>query len=383
MDNEKIKQLAISPDEFKQRIKNIKLKAHSEGIDLILLASDEHFQCDVRYVSDYRPILENAMALIPVDGEPVLLVGPECEYLARASSKIKDIRICSDLAIPGEEYPNTEMQSLESILIETCKNIKLKKVGIAHFERVPNFLAKSINKVFKEVLVIDASAIINNFRSVKSEAEVSIIRYNYQLARKAIEAGFEALKPGMTETDLAAIAAPIFYTGGAEQLSHSFLVASGVNTSPALNFPNGAKIIEETDIVMIDVGSVILGYFSDMGVSRALGKAPKKALDLVKVAEEAKNLAIDKIKPGEFARNVDAAARDYVTSHGYEKNHLYGVCHGVGLQHAEEPFFGQKTDLILQKNMIFTVDIGLFNFGFGGVRQEVGICVTDSGCEIL
>jgi Xaa-Pro aminopeptidase len=60
-----------------------------------------------------------------------------------------------------------------------------------------------------------------------------------------------------------------------------------------------------------------------------------------------------------------------------------GAVHGVGLQHCEYPFFGPTTEVMVEEGMFFNVDIGLFNFDFGGVRLENGYLVTGSGCEVF
>ncbi len=84
-----------------------------------------------------------------------------------------------------------------------------------------------------------------------------------------------------------------------------------------------------------------------------------------------------------MGKEIDLAARDITTAAGFGKHHLYGSCHGVGLQHCEYPFFGPTDETIVEEGMVFTIDVGLFDFDFGGVRQEDGIIVTSNGCEVF
>lgn len=375
--------LRISDDEFQQRIEKIRRRMINEKIDLLVLVGNEFNQGYVRYVSDYRPIIEYALVLISVDKDPMLLCGPECKTLALHTSRIKNIKVCLDIAIPGEEYPNEEMHSFKDILKEIESKNEINKIGVVDLNFIPNFLLKNILNVCGDKEIVNSSNILNELRAIKSMDEIGIIKRAYVMAIAGINKGLENLSIGKSETEIAGEMSYTVLKMGAEQLSHCFMVASGINTSPALNFPNGDKLINDGDFVILDIGAIYKGYYSDTGLTKIVGKKQKNKEKVLSVVKRASEAAISRIKPGIRGKEIDLAAREITSREGFKKNHVYGVCHGVGLQHCEYPFFGPTSDTIVKEGMIFTVDVGLFNFDFGGVRLEKGIIVTSSGYEVF
>lgn len=146
------------------------------------------------------------------------------------------------------------------------------------------------------------------------------------------------------------------YKMGAEQMSHAFYAASGPGTSPALCFSNSCKIINDGDLVILDIGAVYNGYYSDVGTTTIVGKKSKEKLKVLDTEKKALAAAMSKIKPGIIDKEIDLAARKITTEAGFGKNHVYGSCHGVGLQHCEYPFFGPNADIELEEGMFFNVD---------------------------
>lgn len=375
--------LDISNHEFELRAEKIQKQMKKENIDLLILHGDEFNQGYVRYLSNYRPSLEQALVIVRAEMNPILLCGPECKILAFQTSKIKDIRVCYDVAIPGEEYPNEQMYSIKQILKEIERSYRVKKIGVANLNLIPNFLLENVISACKGREIINAAHIVDNLRMIKSDAELEIMRKVYKMGIAGINEGLESLKIGKTESQITGEMAYPIYQMGAEQLSNYSSTSSGKNSSPALNFPSGDKIIEDGDLVILDIGGVYKGYFSDIGTTVIVGKKDLEKQRVIDTAKKALDIALKKIKPGVKGKVIDLAARNITTEAGYGKNHLYGCCHGVGLQHCEPPFFGPNTEQIIEENMVFNIDLGLFNFDFGGVRLESGVFANKSGCEIF
>ena len=375
--------LEISKQEFNSRTEKVRSKMRNRGLDLLIVQGDEFNQGYIRYLSNYRPSLEQAVIVIAGDMPPVLLAGPECKILAFHTSVIEDIRVCSDVAIPGEEYPNEEMVSFKQILDEVEKDFPVKKVGIADLDLIPNFLMEKIVSVCRNREIVNAAGLIDELRMIKSRAELSIMTRAYEMGIAGIDKGLEKLEIGKTESQITGEMAYPVYQMGADQLSNYFCTSSGENSSPALNFPSGDKTIQDGDFVILDIGGVYKGYFSDVATTVIMGEKDNEKQRILDTAKRALDSALKSVKPGIPGKVIDLSARNITTEAGYGKNHLYGCCHGVGLQHCEPPFFGPNTEQLVEENMLFNIDLGLFGFDFGGLRLETGVIVTADGCEIF
>ena len=114
-----------------------------------------------------------------------------------------------------------------------------------------------------------------------------------------------------------------------------------------------------------------------------LGPVTKKARDLYKAVLEAQLAAIDAVKAGVPVKKVDGAARDVLKKHALDKAFVHSTGHGLGLEIHEIPRIAKKDKSKLQAGMAITIEPGAYIEGFGGVRIEDTVLVTETGCEIL
>ncbi|MCS7365214.1 MAG: M24 family metallopeptidase, partial [archaeon GB-1867-035] len=101
------------------------------------------------------------------------------------------------------------------------------------------------------------------------------------------------------------------------------------------------------------------------------------------IVVEALNNAIDSIKPGVKCSEVDRVARSVIVKYGYGDYFIHSTGHGIGLSVHESPRLSSSDSTILKPGMIVTVEPGIYIPGFGGVRVERDVLVTDDGFEIL
>ena len=225
--------------------------------------------------------------------------------------------------------------------------------------------------------------LVETQRMVKTDQEIALIRRSVELNSKAFEAALETVRPGHTrETDLAA---EIDYRArklGAEGPAFETIVASGSRTALPHARPT-QRILGKNELLLIDMGSNLEGYASDMTRMASLGTPTARIKRIYGAVLEAQLAAIDGVRPGVTAGSVDKRAREVLRAAGLDKVFVHSTGHGLGLEIHEPPRLGKKDKTRLVEGMVITIEPGAYLEGFGGVRIEDTVVVTKTGCEIL
>ena len=141
------------------------------------------------------------------------------------------------------------------------------------------------------------------------------------------------------------------------------------------------------DLVVLDFGGFLDGYCCDLTRTVALGTPSPEARRVYTAVLDAQAAAIAAVKPGIEASAVDAAARALLTTRGLGEAFGHGTGHGLGLDVHEDPRVGKprvdSPSVRLEAGMVVTIEPGAYLPGWGGVRIEDDILVTDTGCEVL
>lgn len=223
---------------------------------------------------------------------------------------------------------------------------------------------------------------VEQLRLVKSPAEVEAISHAVQVNSVAYAAALARFRPGMSERDLAAEIDYQMRRAGAEDSAFDTIVASGKNSALPHARPSGAGI-ETNQLLLIDMGALCEGYASDMTRVVVPGRISSEARRLYGAVLEAQLAAIDAVKPGVKAVAVDAAARRTLRKHALDNLFKHSTGHGLGLEIHEAPRLGKHERLKLAAGMVITIEPGVYKEGFGGVRIEDTVLVTETGCRIL
>jgi Xaa-Pro aminopeptidase len=224
--------------------------------------------------------------------------------------------------------------------------------------------------------------LVETLRAVKSSDEQDSIRRSVLLNSKAYERALKRFRVGMTERELAARIGFEMMKLGAEGESFPAIVASGAHSALPHAEPRDVSI-KAGRLLLIDMGASLEGYASDMTRMAHVGKPGRKARDLYAAVLEAQLTALAAVKPGAAAGDVDTAARDVLKRLGYGEQFRHSTGHGLGLEIHEMPRLGAKSAIRLEPGMAVTIEPGAYLPGFGGVRIEDTVLVTDSGCEVL
>jgi Xaa-Pro aminopeptidase len=191
-----------------------------------------------------------------------------------------------------------------------------------------------------------------------------------------------AIKPGISELDLAAEIEYSMKRKGATGPSFDTIVASGPKSAWAHARPS-PKLLKKSELVVLDQGAILRGYCSDMTRTVFLGRSPAKVRRLYAAVLEAQAAARAAIRPGVLAGKVDAAARSVLRRHGLDQHFTHSTGHGLGIEIHEMPRLGRGDKTVLKQGMVVTIEPGVYLEGFGGIRIEDEVVVTARGAVDL
>lgn len=230
---------------------------------------------------------------------------------------------------------------------------------------------------------MEQTQLIHEIRAVKSEKELANIIKAQRISERVLVDVLNILKSGVKEIEIANFIKKSFINYGTPILSFPPIVSFGKNTANIHHEPGKDKL-KKGDIIMFDFGCTVNHYCSDMTRTFFWGEPSAKQKKIYLAVLEAQNKAINKIEKGERkAKNIDKIARDYLDKNFGSKKFPHGLGHGVGTVIHEWPNFKPKSEDILLPNIVMTVEPGLYFKGFGGIRIEDMILITENGCENL
>ncbi len=226
--------------------------------------------------------------------------------------------------------------------------------------------------------------LVMSLRAVKDGAELAALRTAARLADDALAAVLPLLRPGMLELEGAWLIESYLRQHGAEGLAFETIVAGGSNGARPHARASNAPLPAGEPIV-IDMGARLGGYCSDITRTVCLGQPRDPACfwEIYNLVLRAQGAARSVARAGMTGRQVDTAARDIIAAAGYGANFGHSLGHGVGLALHEEPLLSQHYEGLLAPGNVVTVEPGVYLPGWGGVRIEDMIVLTDEGAEML
>ncbi len=228
--------------------------------------------------------------------------------------------------------------------------------------------------------------VVEQARVVKDAGEIAALREAARRLTPVAVAALEMVRPGVAERAVAGRIEAAIREAGFERPAFDTIVASGPNGALP-HYRAGDRLLQPGDLVVLDFGGVLDGYCSDLTRTVAVASPSAEARRVYQAVREAQQAAIDAVKPGIAATEVDGAARRVLESHGLGEAFGHGTGHGLGLDVHEEPRVTRpRADMApvpLEPGMVFTIEPGAYLPGWGGVRIEDDVLVTARGCEVL
>ena len=224
--------------------------------------------------------------------------------------------------------------------------------------------------------------IVLDLRARKDAGEMDALRKAIALSDAAFAHIVRVIRPGSTEREVAWQLDSYMRTHGATHMAFDSIVGSGPNGA----MPHAAaseRPIQKGEPIVMDFGARVDGYNSDISRTVCLGEPDPRFEETYSLVLRAQREAEIGIRPGMTGREADAIAREIIEQAGHGKHFGHGLGHGVGLAVHEKPSAGRTSEDVLEPGAVVSVEPGVYVSGWGGVRIEDLVLITDAGVEVL
>ncbi|WP_197376938.1 M24 family metallopeptidase [Mycolicibacterium baixiangningiae] len=355
----------FSTDVYARRLQAAATAAGDAGLAGLIITPGY----DLRYlVGSHAQTFERLTALVlPADGDPTVVV-PRLELAALKESAIPELGVTVRDWVDGDDPYALVAEALGGGPTRTAVT-----------DSMPALHLLPLAGVLGEVPVL-ATDVLRRLRMQKDAAEIDALRKAGAAIDRVHARVPEFLVAGRTEADVAADIAEAIVAEGHSEVAF-IIVGSG---------PHGAdphhecsdRELRAGDVVVVDIGGPYEpGYNSDCTRTYSLGEPDPEVARRYAVLQRAQRAAVEAVRPGVTAEQIDAAARDVLAAEGLAEAFVHRTGHGIGLSVHEEPYIVAGNDLPLEAGMAFSVEPGIYFAAEWGARIEDIVIVTEDGVE--
>jgi Xaa-Pro aminopeptidase len=331
----------------------------ARGLDALLVTN----LVNVRYLTGFSGT--NGLAVVGGDGRRAFLT--DFRYLDQAEREVG----------PGFERLRGKQD-----LLEDAARLLDGRVGFDDEHLTVKSHARLAGLVEERVELVPADGLVEELRAVKDASEVERIARAAALVDEALADLRERGLAGRTEREVALALENDLRERGAEGVSFPIIVAGGAHGALPHASPRDEPI-ERDSLVIVDLGCTVAGYCSDCTRTFATGALDTEAAEVYALVLAAQERALDAVRAGAGAREVDAVAREAIADAGHGEEFGHGLGHGVGLEIHERPRLSPLGEGTLAAGNVVTVEPGVYLSERFGVRIEDLVVVREDGPEVL
>ncbi len=303
--------------------------------------------------------------------------------LPEGSCFLTDSRYTIQAAEQVSELPTKSFRSpqkFEGFLADVVKETGLTRLAFDQNHVTVGTLAKW-QKAMPDVEFVPENDPIEKLREIKSADEVSRIRGACQLTDEALKVLLEQTRPGVKEVELFWALEDFLRPHGAT-LSFDPIIVSGPKTARPHGEP-GDRVIERGDFVTFDIGARLDGYCSDITRTVVVGPATERQREVYEQLLKAQVACVEAMKPGASSKAVDTLARTILDEKDLAQYFGHGLGHGLGALVHDSGRLSQTVDQEIEVGQVWTIEPGVYIEGFGGIRIEDDIVITEEGNDVL
>ncbi len=357
---------------FDQRLRDLRQQLRVRDIDCLALVPGFNLQylTGENFFLLERPFI----AFIPADEDADwIIMIPELEAPAWERT----------VPFKATLFPWTDENGPDDAMRQAAEKLAgISTLGVEYL-RMRVLEQNLISCFLPDVRIAMGEAVLDPVRMHKDSAEIGSLRRAVQVLETALEDVVSSVRPGMIEREICNRLTSAVLQSGGEMVPLEPLVQSGPNAA----LPHGRteeRRVEAGDMLLIDFTTTVGGYYADMTRTFVVGKQPDERLHDVYAAVQAANRAgREAVRPGATCQDVDRAARKPIIDAGFGEYFIHRTGHGLGLDVHEAPGIVEGNETILEEDMVFTIEPGVYIDGWGGVRIEDNVLVTSDGHESL
>lgn len=354
----------LPPLEVPPRLEALRTRCAELGVDAVLITDP----ANVRYLTGFtgsagRLAVTASGAMLATDGR----------YREQSVAQLGVAEVADAVDVVVGTVPEQDLR-LAGLLADLCVGLEADFVPWADAQAWIERLASSEVMPVTDVLV--------PIRAIKDPGEVARIEAAAQIADAALAECVHLLGEGPTELEFARTLDHHMLTAGADALSFETICASGPNGALPHARPSSRRV-RPGDLVVIDFGAMVDGYHSDMTRTFVIDDPDADAAAMIEAVTTAQELGVRAVTVGAVCSDVDRACREHLEGAGFGHEFVHGTGHGVGLMIHEAPWVNSRSDTELRPGHVVTVEPGVYRPGFGGVRVEDTVLVTQAGARRL
>ena len=317
---------------------------------------------NVRYISGYTG---DDSYLLFIKGKKYFITDPR--YMEQAAAE------CPDYELFNWRTPGAVIGDAVGMIAE-----KEGAASVAFESKAVTFSDFQLLEDTVKAELVPVQNVIENFRAVKSSEEIEYLRISCEIASRAFERILRDIRIGVTEKEMASLLSHYMVLEGADTKPYGGILITGARTSLLHGIPSN-KALEYGDFILMDYGCQYKGYLSDMTRTVVVGKATAKQREVYQLEQKMVADVEAVLKPGVTGVECYEASLKAIKGTEYEPYNYGGIGHGIGMFVHEHPFIGKNSDAVLEAGNVMTVEPGIYIPGWGGVRIEDQLLITENG----
>ncbi len=360
----------LPKQEFLSRLSRIREGMRERAVDLLLVYGDSWRFGNLAFVSHFMPKNRGALVVIPLEGEPVLVV----QEPSRNNPFSKSLTWIDELHSVGKFA-----QGLSGTL--EARSLKPRKVGLVTVKEQLNIREwGELAKLLQGAQLCDCNDLLISLRLTKSAAELELLKQTSQILRDGMKVFAQEARPGLKEYEISAALDREARRQGAED----FRLLLARSSAPEIGLrPVGSGALKKNEGILVFVAASYQRYWAELGQTFCLGRASEQLVKTYDLANRIFGQLAERTKAGVSSTAATACLGEVPSLAVRNSLEAYGVGNGVGLDLTEEPYLGKDGRGEIKPGMTLTLRVCFTANESGSALISRPYLVTQSGLESM